>query len=53
LVGGAGLGGAAVEWYQLGREICSVLLRVFGVSQAFGTVDLFGCMLTVGRVKCK
>ncbi len=52
-MGGLGMGGAAVEWYQLGREICSVLLHVLGVSQAFGTVDLFGCMLTVGRIQCK
>jgi hypothetical protein len=47
------MGGAAVEWYQLGREICLCIAHVFGVSQAFGTVDLSGCMLTVGRVKCK
>jgi hypothetical protein len=42
------MGETAVEWYQLGREICSVLQHVFGDSQAFGTVDLFGCMSTVG-----
>ncbi len=33
----------------LGREICPVLLDVFGVSQVFG-VDLLGYIVTLGRV---
>jgi hypothetical protein len=33
----------------LGREICPVLLHVFGVSQVFG-VDLLGYIVTLGRV---
>ncbi len=33
----------------LGREICPVLLHVFGVSQVFA-VDLLGYIVTLGRV---